>query len=155
MKQRFLHKGFTLTELMITIAVLAILAAIAFPSYQKHVRDTRLRQASAALLDNAHALEQFYAQHRSFKTNSTTWANLSVPKTDHFCMRMQGDARGALDDSFTVKAVAFDQKNEPRVLRINQDMILTVCESTASSCGETSPYFSNANGTDKNCTVYE
>ena len=46
MKQRFLHKGFTLTELMITIAVLAILAAIAFPSYQKHVRDTRLRQAS-------------------------------------------------------------------------------------------------------------
>ncbi|MGF6148269.1 Pilin [Kingella potus] len=155
MKRHFFCKGFTLIELMIALAALTILAVIALPSYQRYIKDTRLKQASAALLDNAHGLEQFYSQHRSFKTNSTTWASLAIPKNDYFCMKMQGNAQGALNDSFTIKAVAFDQKNEPRVLRINQDMILTVCESTASSCSETNPYFSNANGTDKNCTVYE
>ena len=62
---------------------------------------------------------------------------------------------GALPDNFTVKAVALNKDSEPRVLKINQDMILTLCETSSSSCSESNTYFSNANGTDSNCIIYE
>ena len=89
------------------------MAAIALPAYQRYVKDARLKQAASALQDNAHALERFYAQHKSFKKNSTTWADLAVKQNDYFCFRMQGNARGALPDNFTVKAVALNKDSEP------------------------------------------
>lgn len=56
-----LHKpdsGFTLIELMITVAIVAILAAIAFPSYQDQVRKTRRADAAATLLENQQWMER-------------------------------------------------------------------------------------------------
>ncbi|MBR3425373.1 MAG: prepilin-type N-terminal cleavage/methylation domain-containing protein [Neisseriaceae bacterium] len=58
--------GFTLTELMIVVAVLAILAGIAIPSYSHFTKKAQLRKAQSALLENAHALEQVYAQNKKF-----------------------------------------------------------------------------------------
>jgi type IV pilus assembly protein PilE len=53
--------GFTLIEVMITVAILAIIVAIAFPSYQEHVAKTRRGEAMAALLAGAQALERYYS----------------------------------------------------------------------------------------------
>lgn len=58
--------GFTLTELMIVVAVLAILAGIAIPSYSHFTKKAQLRKAQSALLENAHALEQVYAKNKKF-----------------------------------------------------------------------------------------
>jgi type IV pilus assembly protein PilE len=43
--------GFTLMEALIVVAIIAILSAIAFPSYQQHVRKGRRAEAMATLLD--------------------------------------------------------------------------------------------------------
>ena len=53
-------KGFTLIELMIVMAVIGILAAIAFPSYQDSVRKARRADAYESLLDCAAAQSRFF-----------------------------------------------------------------------------------------------
>ncbi|WP_037587046.1 type IV pilin protein [Stenoxybacter acetivorans] len=145
--------GFTLIELMITIVVIGILAMIAYPSYLQYVRMTRLFEAKSALLINSQALERFYLRNTTFKANSTTWASLPIEKTDYFCLRLQGNPRGAADERFTLKAVAYDKQQEPRVLKINQDFTMLLCEESASACNETKPFFSGGSAVDKHCRI--
>jgi type IV pilus assembly protein PilE len=59
-------RGFTLIELMITIAVVAILASIALPSYTDYMRRSKISEATAALLGMRTRLEQFYQDQRTF-----------------------------------------------------------------------------------------
>lgn len=51
-------KGFTLIELMIVVAIVGILAAIAYPSYTEQVRKSRRADATGALLGFANAMER-------------------------------------------------------------------------------------------------
>ena len=60
-------RGFTLIELMIVVAVVAILAAIALPSYQDSIRKSRRGQAKADLLELTQMLERRYTTNRSYE----------------------------------------------------------------------------------------
>jgi len=66
MQKKFSPKGFTLIEIMITVAIVAILAAIAYPSYLEQVRKTRRSDAIAALLKTAQVLERCYTEHNAY-----------------------------------------------------------------------------------------
>lgn len=59
-------RGFTLTELLITIAVVSILVAIAYPGYTESVRKQNRGTAKAALLDVAQRQEQFFADNKQY-----------------------------------------------------------------------------------------
>lgn len=147
--------GFTLVELMIAVAVLAILAVIAYPSYQQYIRKARLNKALQAMMDNTQYLDRHYARQGNFKKNSTTWADLPNMQTEHFCIRMQGNPRGTNTNSlYAMKAVALDKNKEPRVLIVNQDHTVLLCESSTSTCAE-SDYFRNPARADKQCTDYQ
>lgn len=63
------HAGFTLIELMVVVAIVAILATIALPSYQDSVQKTRRSDAQAALFSAATAQEKWYFQRGSYSNN--------------------------------------------------------------------------------------
>lgn len=65
--------GFTLVELMIAVAIIAVLAAIAVPMYTKQVQKSRRVDARTAVLDLAGREERFLSTSGSY---ATTWAQL-------------------------------------------------------------------------------
>ena len=60
--------GFTLIEVMITVAVIAILAAIALPSYIDYITRSKLVEAKTNLSDMRTRLEQYFLDNRSYPT---------------------------------------------------------------------------------------
>ena len=63
--------GFTLIEMMIVVALIAILAAIAYPSFLDSVRKGRRADAQQGLMQAAHKLENFYARNATYTEDLT------------------------------------------------------------------------------------
>lgn len=106
------NKGFTLIEIMIVVAIVAILSAIALPSYDRYVKKSRARGASADLVALSLSLENRFQKSLAYPTlsdqNPVGHADFSSWKP------AQGNSFTYLvnstPNSYTLKAVARDSK---------------------------------------------
>lgn len=72
------HRGFTLLELVLAVAIIGIIVAVAFPAYQNQVEDTRRRTAQADLLELAQWMERRYSNGFDYRDGG---ANPALPFT--------------------------------------------------------------------------
>lgn len=72
-------KGFTLIELLIVIAIIGVLSAIAYPSYQEHIKTSRRVDATAALMGLMNAMERHFTETNSYKKAAQSNADTGKP----------------------------------------------------------------------------
>ncbi|MDQ0570451.1 type IV pilus assembly protein PilE [Variovorax paradoxus] len=74
------RNGFTLIEVMITVAIVAILASIAYPSYGRYIIRAKRSAAQAQMMDIANRQQQFLLANRIYADKTTlTASGYSLP----------------------------------------------------------------------------
>jgi type IV pilus assembly protein PilE len=109
-------RGFTLIELMITVGIVGILAAIAYPSYTQYVTRSKRGLAKSAIVQVMDRQAQFYIDNKGFATDLTTLgfgengfaidrAGKEIASTSSDRVYIIQLAAGASATAFTVEAV--------------------------------------------------
>ncbi len=128
-------RGFSLIELMITVLVIAVLAAIALPLYQQQVVKTRRAAASACLLEMGQFMERYY-------TTNLTYVGAALPDTTcrndlapFYTIALDGAATAA---AYGVTATAINTQASRDTtcgnLGLNQAGTRTVSSGSVSEC---------------------
>src|SRR5258706_10118397 len=79
--RRLRNMGFTLTEMLIAVVVIVILASVALPSYQNQIRKSRRSDAVQAITSVQLAEEKFRATSVAYASSLTTLGFASSPFT--------------------------------------------------------------------------
>ena len=105
--------GFTLIELMVTVAIIAVLAAIAIPNYTDYVRRGKLQEATSNLLAMRTKMEQYFQDNRSYTTPGapvlapcTAGSSVPIPALKYFTITCPATANPAT--TYTIRADGTD-----------------------------------------------
>jgi type IV pilus assembly protein PilE len=90
--------GFTLIELMITLAIISILVAIAFPAYNEIINKGKRTEAKAMAQEAAQWMERFYAENYSYEKNTK-----NVDVADIFSVRFTQSPKPPAGAAYTVE----------------------------------------------------
>lgn len=97
------HLGFTLIELMIVLAITAILATIALPTYQNYIERSRVKVAEADLVALSTAIENRFQRQLTYTGTTTSNVNW-YQASDDFTVTIES----LTGNSYSLKAVGSD-----------------------------------------------
>lgn len=109
------HDGFSLIELMIVVAIIAILAALGIPAFQRQLQQSRESSAKSALLDLARREETFYSTNNVYTTqldslgysaNNIANNSIQIPSTseNYYTVTIQPATAGTTASTYIATA---------------------------------------------------
>ncbi|MGL5585515.1 MAG: type IV pilin protein [Plesiomonas sp.] len=98
--------GFTLIETMIVVAIIAIIAAIAIPSYQNHIIKSRRTEVLTQLLQGQLAQERLWLMNKTYSTNL---ANIGLINSTYYTFTTPISATA---NTYTLKATAIGSQTK-------------------------------------------
>jgi len=107
-----LPRGFTLIEVLVTLAMVAILAAVALPTYRDHIRKSRRAEAQSFLLAVAARQQQFLIDTRGYGATLAT-VGIATPANVASAYNLALVVPGGTPPTFTLTATPIsDQVHE-------------------------------------------
>ncbi len=117
-------RGFTLIELMVTIAIVAILSSVAIPAYTDYVRRGKLPEAFSSLSDYRVKMEQYYQDNRNYGTAACadngppSWGTFAPGGAKYFGY---GCALSAGGQGYTITATSTAALGSSHVYTVNHN----------------------------------
>ncbi|MBS7663942.1 prepilin-type N-terminal cleavage/methylation domain-containing protein [Pseudomonas lalucatii] len=125
MVKRAEQRGFSLIELMIAIAIIGILAAIAYPNYQEYILKSNRAAAQAQMMDIANRQQQFLLANRAYATTAAQLNyTLSGDLTGKYTVTVAAD-NAATPPTFTITFAAIGAQASDGDLTLNSQGVKT------------------------------
>ena len=116
------ERGFTLIELLIAVVVIAILASIAYPSYEDYVRRGALTDATTILADVRVKMEKYYQDNSSYGPGGGACGFANPATTKYFSFSC-APAAGASPQTYTFNATGTAGLTNGFVFTINHQNV--------------------------------
>ena len=131
------NKGFTLIELMIVVGIIAVLVAIAVPSYQMYVMQANREAAEQLLLQNTQYMTRWYSENGTY-LNGSSWPTLpyeSSPNTGNavYIIGFSSGTPSASSYTLLAQPICNTVQANDGCICVDQDANIT--ESAPSTCG--------------------
>lgn len=106
------QSGFTLVELMVTVAIIGILASIAYPSYVEYVRRAHRADAQAIMMENAQYMERYFTTNGTY-VGATPLPKPQSPESGAARYNITAPAATLLATSYIIQAVPTGAFSDP------------------------------------------
>ena len=113
-------RGFSLLEILVVVAIIGILAAIAFPSYQKQIQRSNRAAAQAVMMDAANKQQIYLSTSRAYAPDLPT-LNVTPPKDLDKFYTFKVDAPAVVPPTFTITATAIGNQASDGNLTLDQN----------------------------------
>ncbi|MDF1758929.1 MAG: type IV pilin protein [Coxiellaceae bacterium] len=97
-----IYRGFTLMELIITVAIVAILAAVAIPSFNSYLLKSHRSDAYSSLMAMQLAEERYRSSNTSYGTLAQVWNGVTTSEDGHYTLAISNTSA----TSYTLTATA-------------------------------------------------
>ena len=126
------RSGFTLIELMVTIAIVAIISSVAIPAYSDYVRRGQLPEAFSQLSDYRVKMEQYYQDNRNYGAaacadvaGGPTWSTFSPTNKKYFNYACVLPVTVPVGQSYTITATGSTAAAVGHIYSVNQSGVQT------------------------------